>query len=86
MDKNKLRVLEEAGYKIQSTCSTCKHSSFPNNEWGTCELHLYNHLKHSDTTRQLSIHKTGYCKEYRVSETKLETLGTFRSFHDTAKT
>ena len=62
MDKNKLKRLEEVGYKINDCCAICIHGEFPNNDFGTCKKYTYKHQKHSLSERQLSICKTGVCK------------------------
>jgi predicted GNAT family acetyltransferase len=80
MDKNKLTVLREIGYKISPTCSLCRHSSFPQNEWGTCSENLYEHAKHSGEPRQLSIHKSGVCPKFRPNLSLIEKLGKFSEF------
>jgi hypothetical protein len=67
MDANKLVKLKVIGYQIRRTCGNCVSSTFPNpsTAWGTCAAHTYDHLKHSDQARQLSIHRAGHCKDYR---------------------
>ena len=63
MDQNKLIKLKEIGYSFASICALCEHSSFPKNEWGTCESHMYVHKKHREF-RNLSIHKFGGCSSF----------------------
>lgn len=65
MDINKLKVLREIDYRIQSCCLDCKYGDFkPNTKWGVCLLHTYKHAKHTKEHRQLSIYKTGGCEHY----------------------
>lgn len=64
MDKNKLNVLHAIDYTIKRTCATCNYAEFPNNNWGLCHLHRYQHEKHTGELRDLSINKLGYCKSY----------------------
>jgi hypothetical protein len=72
VDANKLVKLKVIGYEIRQTCANCVHSLFPNERtaWGTCAKHQYDHLKHNDQTRQLSIHRSGRCDDgYKASPT-----------------
>ena len=63
MDKNKLKKLKEIGYHIKKCCGLCRHSHIKK-LWGTCEKHDYEHLKHTDALRQLSINVYGTCKDF----------------------
>lgn len=71
MDENKLKKLRSIDYVIQPTCETCVHGDFKGKAqvFGTCKIHTYDHLKHSDSTRQLSIHAHGHCSEYKANPT-----------------
>lgn len=80
MDANKRKVLIDIGYKIQPCCGLCKHSVFPNGNWGGCNIQTYDHLKHSDSRRQLSIHKFGTCPKFELDEIKKADLGKFDEF------
>jgi len=60
MDQNKLSKLRKIDYSFQPICALCIHSSFPNNNWGTCAAYVYIHSKHREF-RDLSIHKYGGC-------------------------
>jgi len=82
MDANKLKVLRGIGYKIPKTCETCVHSDLSADGWGYCGAHEYQHLKHSEDTSFLSIHRTGSCSQHELDENKLATLGlhTFKEF------
>lgn len=66
MDDNKLLKLREVGYTIRRTCGSCVHGSFPNNQWGSCSVNTYDHLKHDnpDEGREMSVHQFGYCEKY----------------------
>lgn len=64
MDANKLTKLNNINYKVRRCCFNCEycelgHYSFSG--FTTCKKHTYQHLKHTDKNRQLSIHYTGYC-------------------------
>ncbi len=76
MDANKLVKLKVINYQVRQTCGNCVRSFFPSRhtDWGTCSHHTYDHLKHSDTNRQLSIHKSGRCDDYSKSPTATSTL------------
>ena len=82
MDANKLKVLQEEGYKIQKVCALCTHGGFKKNgdEWGLCAIHVYEHLKHSDETRNLSINKFGTCPEFKLSDRQKAMLGDWTQF------
>ena len=65
MDENKWTKINEVEYKLNQTCMLCRHGYFPlpSNDWGTCKVHKYNHKKHTDSSRYMSIHKSGSCKK-----------------------
>ena len=85
MDVNKLKVLQEIGYVIKPSCMTCIHGQFKGT-WGTCAAKQYDHLKHSDSRRQLSIHMLGVCKDgYEADEVKINDLGRFAEFAEDKK-
>ena len=66
MDENKWTKITsvEIDYKLNQTCMLCRHSNFPSpsSDWGTCRLHKYKHKKHTGELREMSIHKSGVCK------------------------
>ena len=64
MDTNKLKKLESLNYKIYKCCGLCKHANLFKDDWSTCTIHSYDHLKHSESTRQLSIFKYGACDHF----------------------
>lgn len=81
MDTAKLVVLRTEGYTIPKVCGLCKHSTFPQNDWGTCGVISYEHLKHSGLPRQLSIHKSGSCaNRFELDQGEADKLGHFREF------
>ncbi len=70
MDANKLKKLRELDYEIRTRfCSTCKHGNFlvKGGPYGACKLHTYEHLKHTDSVRQLSVHRFGCCKDFEAA-------------------
>jgi hypothetical protein len=81
VDANKAKKLRELEYVIKGTCATCVHGVFRGDAWGTCLAWQYDHLKHSEATRQLSIHMSGRCEVgYEPDPTKLKDLGGFGEF------
>lgn len=79
MDKNKLQVLRELPYRVQRVCGLCLHGQFPTNDWGTCATAVYDHQKHSEAIRQLSITRFGSCPKFEAGS-KVEGLGGFKEF------
>lgn len=79
MDQNKTLKLVEIGYTIKPSCALCIFSCFPQNDWGLCERHTYEHRKH-DGTHQLSVHKTGSCAEFAPDYAELSTMQHYREF------
>lgn len=80
MDTNKLKVLRGLPYSIQKTCGLCTHGVFPNNDWGTCQLHTYDHLKHTGEDRKLSIVRYGSCPSFEFHKPLEAMLGSFKEF------
>jgi hypothetical protein len=78
MDPNKLKTLKDIGYKIHPCCRLCEHSKFasgstltsPSN-WGTCKTQTYDHQKHTESKRQLSINVLGGCGKFKLSKGKV---------------
>lgn len=77
MDENKRLTLGAVKYQVQNVCALCVHAQFPLDDWGTCGLHTYEHKKHNDKKRHLSIHKAGSCDQFIISENQLRQLGAF---------
>jgi len=69
MDNNKLKKLRELKYSIRRCCGLCAHAKFNfldhGDVWGICMIHQYEHLKHTDRIRQLSINQFGYCDSFK---------------------
>jgi hypothetical protein len=78
MDENKLKKLVHVGYEIRKCCGLCKHGQFKHDDWGTCKLHDYEHLKHTQSKRQLSIYRYGTCSNVKYKER--EALGAWAEF------
>lgn len=67
MDENKLTVLNEIEYQINRSCGLCSHGDFAaGSDWGTCRIHHYEHQKHTDELRNLSIHRSGGCPKWII--------------------
>jgi hypothetical protein len=64
MDENKRKKLKEIGYEIHPSCGMCQSGIFEGVAWGTCKKHTYEHLKHTEETRELSIFRHGVCPEF----------------------
>jgi hypothetical protein len=81
MDANKLQVLRGLPYVIPKTCGLCKHGQFlPSVDWGSCSVTMYEHQKHSESHRQLSIYRGGSCAKFEEAEKVEGLLGTFKEF------
>ncbi len=78
MDANKLIVLKEIGYVVKLTCGTCKHADIPKGQdFGGCGLYTYEHLKHTQGPKPLSINRSGYCSSYEPTSLRDVTLHGF---------
>lgn len=86
MDKNKLKVLKEIFFTIRPTCILCKEARFPNDDWGTCNANTYEHEKHTESPRFLSIHKSGICHKFMLDPSKGNQLGEFIQLLDQGDT
>lgn len=79
-DANKFAKLREIGYTIRVTCGICQHGCFKGMaEWGTCDLHQYEHLKHTGPARGVSVVRYGSCPQGVLSTSKAD-LGAHREF------
>lgn len=75
MDANKLKVLQNIGFRINPNCETCAHSDLSDDGWGYCGAHEYEHEKHSEEKSFLSVHRMGWCSQWELDQAKLATLG-----------
>jgi len=86
MDKNKLTKLNVVHYRILPVCGRCRFADFQGKEWATCKKHLYDHQKHTDSVRELSVHFAGSCSRTKnhggtwFEPVITENLGGFHSF------
>lgn len=82
MDLNKLTELRDIGYTIPKTCGLCKHGVFVGaNDWGGCAIRTYDHLKHTDAKRQLSIYVGGSCPDkFEPKDQVPNILGAYLEF------
>lgn len=70
MDNNKLKVLKKINYKSTECCGTCVHARMAKGyDFGTCKKFTYQHEKHSDTVRELSINRYGVCDKHAPDRT-----------------
>lgn len=83
MDANKLKVLQDIDYTVQKSCMLCVH--FVGYTWGTCDRHEYEHLKHTERLRELTVHASGICKHFEEDHTARPHLGKFAQFLSTSK-
>lgn len=82
MDINKASKLREIGYKIEPSCGTCKHFVQRSDEdFGDCQIHDYEHLKHTGGRRRLSVVRYGQCKSFEAND-NLGYLHGFKEFLD----
>lgn len=78
MDANKLEKLKEIGYQVKKVCGLCNHSEFEvGSEWGVCKIYTYEHKKHADSKRELSINKMGGCPSFEANPDQLVVLHGF---------
>lgn len=75
MDANKLVVLRDINYKVQPHCGICVHADLSMDGWGYCNLHTYQHGKHSEHTSRLSIHRAGSCGSFELDQVATSRLG-----------
>jgi hypothetical protein len=89
MDKNKEKKLKKIGYIIPEVCGTCLHSDIkPGQDFGTCGLISYNHLKHSTDVRDLTIYRGGRCEGegfYATDPAAEKRLGLWAQFIERRK-
>ena len=71
MDANKRLVLLSLPYTIEKVCGLCANANLPpGNDWGTCKKVVYEHEKHSQSKRELSINTYGSCHYFEPDDTK----------------
>ena len=83
MDENKLKKLRQIEYSIRKCCGLCGHSTFMGSDltdWGMCVKLTYNHQKHSEGLRKLSVNRYGYCEQYKQSRYIEERMDKFTEF------
>jgi len=85
MDANKKDKLSEIAYVVRACCLNCSYAIFRNDDWGLCNKHSYNHLKHNEVGRHLSIVKTGYCNQHTWSKTWCARAEHFKDFWEKAR-
>lgn len=82
MDANKRLKLVDIGYEIRPTCMTCSSGRFENafELFGTCRMHEYVHLKHSQSKRELSVFRAGSCRDFEPNPGTDSALHGFKEF------
>jgi hypothetical protein len=81
MDQSKLKKLRQINYDIKGRCGMCKHGDFKSGtNWGVCKAHIYDHVKHTEATRQLSTYKYGHCPMFELDERIEQELKTWTEF------
>ncbi|MBV9125668.1 MAG: hypothetical protein JO112_20145 [Planctomycetes bacterium] len=81
MDANKAQRLRDIGYEIGPTCGTCKHGLFAaEDDFGTCRVNEYVHLKHTGSPRKLSIFQHGRCPKFERASWVEEQVHGFKEF------
>lgn len=69
MDENKRNKLRLIQYRIVRACGSCANANIQSDsDFGYCVQHQYDHAKHTDNPRQLSIHRLGFCGDYRFDK------------------
>lgn len=78
MDRNKLKVLKDVGYTVRKCCGFCQHFvGTLSTMWGDCRFYAYEHVKHADNPRDLSVHVMGTCPKFVESMAMRPHLGGF---------
>lgn len=69
MDATKRRKLIEVEYSIPGSCGTCVHvrGMEGRGDWGTCAKFTYEHEKHTDSKRNLSVYRYGGCPSFEAA-------------------
>jgi hypothetical protein len=81
MDENKREKLVEIGYKLQPCCGTCAHSVILGaSMFGSCIEHEYEHLKHTDRWRGMSVSRYGHCDHFVFNVDLEGQFGKFLEF------
>lgn len=79
---NKRKKLLDISYSIPLCCGLCSNGIFvKGNDFGTCSIYQYEHLKHTGKPRQLSVHKFGSCLKAHPDKERIHSLlGKFEEF------
>lgn len=80
MDENKLEKLRQLNYTIYRCCGICKHAEFAESDWSICLVHEYNHLKHSENVRHLSVNRYGHCNDFNIGPVAVMSLNKWSEF------
>jgi len=82
MDDNKKKVLQEIKYEVHKCCGLCANfmRSHQNGMFGTCIKNGYEHLKHNESQRELSVTIYGGCPDWEEDRIKKNLLHGFAEF------
>ena len=82
MDDNKAKALRELGYTVRRCCANCTHWTNvpPDHWWSTCQINYYDHLKHTDGVRLLSVVYCGCCHKHSFHPDWGKTIHGFSEF------
>ncbi len=85
MDENKAQKLRDIGYAIGPTCGQCVWGCFssPAVAFGECLRHEYEHRKHTEDRRYLSVYRHGNCPDFQRDERRV--LGEVHGFKEFIK-
>lgn len=79
MDPNKLTKLKEIDYAVRRVYGNCEYIVQPDsrNGFSTCIMYRYNHQKHTNTKRNLSVSLHGHCDKHKWRSNSDSVLGSF---------
>ena len=80
MDANKLSKLKEIKYSVKQCCALCIFAILEPDGWGVCGLNDYNHEKHTESLRRLSITEYGSCEDWKLNPNSVNNLGAYKEF------
>jgi hypothetical protein len=80
-DSNKFQALRNANYRIPVNCGLCINGRIGVGcLWGTCDLHDYDHQKHTGPARGVSIHIFGTCPYAKMDPVKEKAFAAHQEF------
>lgn len=80
MDANKAETLRKIGYEV-SGCGLCTHyREGADPLFGECAAHFYDHAKHVDNPRPLSVTRYGRCFGFQINPVMEHRLHGYNEF------